>query len=94
MSELLSGGSGQAASPGVSEKGNNLPLFELHGPSGHIWKLFEDGRKEGFPPGTVILNYARPLLASLRGRIMNLESAAPSKKADVAVPFEQARMGP
>lgn len=43
-------------------------LFELHGKDGHVWRLFEDGRAEGFPQGTVVLNGAAPLLAELRFR--------------------------
>ena len=40
-------------------------LFELHGPLGQVWKLYENGRAEGFPEGTVIVNRAKPLLDSL-----------------------------
>lgn len=58
------------------------PLFELRGPDGHMWRLFENGRAKGFPLGTVILNRARPLLAMLQARIANLERAGvTSKKA-------------
>ena len=42
------------------------PLFTLHGPDGHVWKLFENGRVEGFPEGTVVINGAAPVLATLR----------------------------
>ena len=42
-------------------------LFELHGPDGHVWRLYENGRADGFPAGTIIVNKAKPLLDSLRG---------------------------
>ena len=58
------------------------PLFTLHGPDGHVWKVFENGRATGFPDGTVILNHAAALLNLLRSKIgaetlreMNVDSA-------------------
>ena len=36
-------------------------LFELRGPDGHVWRLYLDGRAEGFPPGTLVCNFAFPL---------------------------------
>ena len=40
-------------------------LFEFRGPGGEVWKVWADGRFEGFPGGTVIVNKAAPLLHSL-----------------------------
>ena len=40
-------------------------LFELHGPDGQLWKLWANGRTEGFPCGTILVNGAAPLLAAL-----------------------------
>ena len=40
-------------------------LFELRNGE-YTWRLYESGYVEGFPEGTVILNKARPLLATLR----------------------------
>lgn len=40
-------------------------LFELRGLDGHVWRLYLDGRAEGFPIGTVIVNRAKPLFESL-----------------------------
>jgi len=40
-------------------------LFELRGPGGEVWKLWADGRAEGFPPGTVLMNKAAPILHAL-----------------------------
>lgn len=48
---------------------NTCLLFELIGQNGHIWKLYENGKIEGFPEGTVIINRAMPLLVALRSRI-------------------------
>ena len=30
--------------------------FEVRGPHGEIWRVYEDGRVSGFPDGSVILN--------------------------------------
>ena len=40
-------------------------LFELRGPDGEIWKLWADGRAEGFPTGTTLMNKAAPILYGL-----------------------------
>ena len=56
------------------------PLYEFHGKDGQVWRAFEDGRAEGFPPGTVVLNRATSLLDLLRARIVNLERACVSGK--------------
>lgn len=42
-------------------------LFELRGAHGQVWRLYENGRADGFPEGTLIVNRAKPLLDSLRG---------------------------
>lgn len=42
-------------------------LFELRGPDGHIWRLYLDGRTEGFPAGTLTQNFAFPLWCALIG---------------------------
>ena len=44
---------------------SNELLFELRGLDGHVWRLYLDGRAEGFPIGTVIVNRAKPLFESL-----------------------------
>lgn len=44
----------------------NEPLFELRTKSGDVYKIFENGRYEGFPKGTWIINRAKPLLDFLR----------------------------
>lgn len=28
---------------------DDQPLFELHAPDGHVWKVYEDGNYTGFP---------------------------------------------
>lgn len=45
-------------------------LFELHGPEGKAWRLYLNGRIEGFPDGTLILNYALPLVNKLLGEVL------------------------
>ena len=51
------------------------PLFELHGPNGEEWKLFENGEVTGFPDGTWLVNHAAPLMDLMRGRIKQLETS-------------------
>ena len=43
-------------------------LFELWGPDGQEWRLYENGVVEGFPVGTRFLNHAKPYIDALRGR--------------------------
>ena len=65
------------------------PLFELRGPDGHIWRLFENGRADGFPEGTVIRNNAIRVLALLRSaaREVNVESAhVATHEAETVIP--------
>jgi hypothetical protein len=47
------------------------PLFELLTKDGKNYKIFFDGRSEGFPQGTLIINHVFPLLC----RIMNAPHA-------------------
>lgn len=51
-------------------KGDEL-LFELRGPDGHVWRLYLDGRTDGFPAGTAIENRAAPLWCALVGASRN-----------------------
>lgn len=44
-------------------------LFEVRGPCGKVWRLYLDGRIEGFPDGVTIQNYAFPLWAALAGKV-------------------------
>lgn len=46
----------------------NGMLFELCSPDGHVWKLYENGKIEGFPERTLVINYAAPVLDALRSR--------------------------
>ncbi len=50
-------------------------LFELRGPDGEGWMLYEDGIATGFPDSTVIVNRAKPQFDLLRGRIKEIEAA-------------------
>lgn len=40
-------------------------MFELRGPSGEVWRLYLNGRVEGFPDGTLLINRALPLVQRL-----------------------------
>ncbi len=40
-------------------------LFELRAHDGHTWRLYLDGRTEGFPDGSVVKNHALPHIQSL-----------------------------
>ena len=55
-------------------------LFELHGPDGQRWAIHLDGRFEGFPNGTLILNHAIPLVDGLLGIIHTPDACAPGQK--------------
>jgi hypothetical protein len=44
-------------------------LFELRGPDGQMWRLYLDGRIEGFPLGTTVVNHALPLVSRLVGEV-------------------------
>ena len=55
-------------------------LFKLHGPDGQRWAIHLDGRFEGFPDGTHILNYALPLVDGLIGVIHTPGACAPGPK--------------
>ena len=43
----------------------DLPLFELTGPDGHKWELYENGVLKGFPDGTIVINRALLRIYSL-----------------------------
>lgn len=43
------------------------PLFEvIDQMTGATWRLFEDGRTDGFPTNAIVINRALPLLNALR----------------------------
>ena len=46
-------------------------LFELRGPDGQVWRLYLDGRADGFPAGTIIENRAHPLWSAFVGAARN-----------------------
>lgn len=41
-------------------------LFELRTKDGHLYRIYLDGRYEGFPDGTYIVNKAAPLFYELQ----------------------------
>ena len=43
----------------------DLPLFELSGPDGHKWEIYENGVVKGFPDGTIVINRALPRIYAL-----------------------------
>lgn len=67
--------SGQETKPpqgrleGFEMNGDEL-MFELRGPGGEAWLLYLDGRFEGFPQGTIILNHALPTVNRLLGEML------------------------
>lgn len=73
--EIAPNGAASELSAGLGGTGDQNPLFELRGPDGKTWMLYEDGTATGFPDGTVIVNRARPQLDSLRGRIKQLDGS-------------------
>lgn len=63
-------------------------LFELRGPDGHVWRLYVDGRAEGFPLGTLVRNFALPLAwahaAGSQSRVNSLYQAL--QEAEIELP--------
>ncbi len=59
-------------------------LFELRGPDGREWRLYENGRATGFPDGTTIVNRAKPLLDSMRGEKQVPGSRVADQQPEVA----------
>lgn len=41
------------------------PALTLYGPGGEVWRLWADGRVEGFPDGTIVCNAVAPLFDAL-----------------------------
>ncbi len=54
-------------------------LFELRGPSGEVWRLYLDGRAEGFPEGTVVANHALPLASRMLGEVNKQPVSLPAQ---------------
>jgi len=43
------------------------PIFELIGlETEHVWRIYADGRVEGFPENVVVVNQIAPVLDALR----------------------------
>lgn len=43
------------------------PIFELIGAdTGHVWRIYADGRVEGFPENVVVMNWLAPVLDALQ----------------------------
>ena len=53
------------------------PLFELRGPGGQLWKLFANGRCDGFPSGTLVINRAAPPVHVLHAVIRKQQIPSP-----------------
>jgi hypothetical protein len=51
---------------------DRVPLFEIYDKN-RRWKIYADGRLEGFPKGCGILNRASPAFSALIGKIRELE---------------------
>lgn len=56
-------------------------LFELYGPDGQVWRVYLDGRAEGFPHGTVLTNHAWPMLHVVQGGLAAWVPDLPSRAA-------------
>ncbi|EER61519.1 hypothetical protein AcdelDRAFT_0854 [Acidovorax delafieldii 2AN] len=49
--------------------GNDELLYELRSLEGHVWRLYLDGRTEGFPAGTLVSNFALAWNARVVGEV-------------------------
>jgi len=54
-------------------------LFELRGPDGNVWRLYLDGRTEGFPAGTIVSNFALAAHARMIGEVIKQSVSLPAK---------------
>ncbi len=50
------------------------PLFEVVAPSGHTFRIWPNGRAEGFPEGSVLTNSLAPRLAHTLGMVARLRN--------------------
>jgi hypothetical protein len=62
------------------------PMFEVHSREGHVWKIYESGRIDGFPRDVWIINRLFPLLSALRSGIMYPHTIAVSDQHPEPVP--------
>lgn len=53
---------------------NTQPLFEVHGPEGQKWELYENGNTVGFPKGSLVINRANMALNALRVPVVKIDS--------------------
>lgn len=71
---------------------NRLLAFELRFEDGRIMRLYDDGRGDGIPPNTRVVNYVPALLSVLRGQIMlkdrELRSLLAERKSRGAEQFQ------
>lgn len=44
------------------------PIFEAVLPT-HVWRIYADGRTEGFPPEAYIINRIMPIMTALQAKI-------------------------
>ena len=58
------------------------PLFELRSSAGEVWKLFADGRTEGFPEEARLTNKAAPLFHLFLGMFFGKQEASKPKVAE------------
>lgn len=54
---------------------HDQPIVELRTPDGKSVKVWVDGRVEGMPEGTVIVNHAMPIFTSLLANVTIAEHA-------------------
>lgn len=54
-------------------------LYEMRGPDGRVWRVYLDGRVEGFPPGTVVCNYALSAHARMVGEMEKQSVCLPAQ---------------
>lgn len=57
-------------------------MLEARSPDGHVWRFYADGRTEGFPEGTVIVNHAVRHLQVLQSQLVAAAASVPPVAVD------------
>lgn len=59
-------------------------IFEVLGADGHAWRIYLDGRVEGFPTGAVVVNHAVALVDALIGEVKRKTQRVAAEQTDAA----------
>lgn len=60
------------------------PMFEVHGPDGHVWMIRNSGITSGFPEGAMVINHVQSKLNMLIGLMLKNARRSPTASAGSA----------